>query len=344
MHRVGVLNGQVVSHVCVAPYTLRYGSVRLRVVGVGWVCTHPDYRGSGYAAAVMRDAMTYMAEQGAHVALLDGRDDYYDRFGFSPVWPYYHFEVASAEAAALDSPLRLRPARPDDVPHMAELYQRHWGWRVAFVRSPEVWMWRVATASYPYIQVVEDKGGRICGYIAGQGPTDWRVETVADTPEAAMTLIGECGRRCQEAGIEHVVWPLPPDDALVTFARQWLHVKVSARYHPNGGWMARIIDTQALVEALLPELVAQASTVMPALDADALLFDCQPHAVHIGLRDQLATHCRLNYRDFIQIMFGSLRPSTLALPSDGPITPEGARLLEALFPPRMAALAYWDWF
>jgi predicted acetyltransferase len=344
-HRVGVLSNDVseriVSHTEVYPYTLRYGSVTLRVAGVGGVCTHPDFRHNGYNSAVMHDSLAYMAEQGAHLALLNGISGFYMRFGFSSVFPNYFFEVESESAAKLPMPLRLRPPAPRDIPYMAALYQKHWAGRVTLTRSAELWLWRVTHDAHSFIQVVEDQRGRLCGYLAAPYATAANAEVLADNMDAALTLLADAGRRYQQAGAQ-ISWLLPPDDALVYYARQALPVRVSAVYQPDGGWMARIIDTEALVSALLPELIAQAHTTMPELKTSALEFACQPDVVQIGLKGKPAARSRLSHQDFIQMMFGSLRPSMLALRSA--MSHEAVHLLETLFPPRMAAVASWDWF
>jgi predicted N-acetyltransferase YhbS len=341
-HRVGLLDGKVVSYAQVKPYVLRYGSATLKVMGIGAVCTHPDVQGRGYAAAVIHDALAYMAEQGTHLALLDGVRGYYDRFGFSPVWPHYFFEVPAEEAAALESPLQLREPTIHDVPYMARLYQRHWEGRVAFIRSPEVWLWRVLQEGRRFIRVVDD--GQVCGYLAGKDPIGPEVEVVVDSPEAAITILSECGRLCLAAGLNTVRWLMPPDDAMVAFARARVTVTVSALYKPDGDWMARLIDTRELATALLPEITSQARMADPHFDAESLHFSFHPDQVKLGLRGQDTTVCHLNHQDFIQIMFGSSRPAALALRTHSRLHPDGVRLLELLFPPRMAALGWWDWF
>jgi predicted acetyltransferase len=345
-HRVGVLaddhSERIVSHTVVSPYTMRYGSVALGVSGVGFVCTHPDFRRNGYNAAVMHDSLAYMAEQGTHLALLNSTSHFGTRFGFSPVFPDYCFEVDSAQAANLPKPLRLRPPTPNDIPYMAALYQKHWSSRVTFTRSAELWMWRVSESNRPFMQVVEDGHGHICGYLAASHETDESAEVVVDNMDAALTLLADAGEHFREAGISRITWLMPPDDALIYYARQVLPVRVSALYQPYSGWTARIIDTEALVDTLLPELIAQARTIMPDISPKNLEFHCQPDVVQVGLRGKSDTCSRIPHEDFIQVMFGSLRPAMLALRS--PMSYEAVRLLEALFPPRMAALACWDWF
>jgi predicted N-acetyltransferase YhbS len=344
LHRIGVLDGRIVAHVRIKPYMLKYGSAYLGAGGFGEVCSHGDYRGAGYGAQVMQDAIAFLAEQGAQLALLDGISNYYDRFGFSPVWPVYHLEANSSEAAALDSPLRMRDALPDDVPALAALYERHFGGRVTTVRDGRSWEWRIK-GSYPVgAQVVVGKTGEVCGYIVGLGWEQERVEVVADTPEAALTLLAAGGRACQEAGVPKLRWLVPPDDALVSFARQFLTVTVSAIYRPSGSWMGRLIDARGAIDRLLPEISAQATATDPAFDAEMLVVEPGGQGVRIGLRTIPASVCQLNYRDFIQILFGSLRPAALAVRPYSQLQPEGLRLLETLFPPRMALFGWWDWF
>jgi predicted N-acetyltransferase YhbS len=344
LHRLGLKDGQVVAHVGIKPATLHYGSARLHVGGVAAVCTHPDYRKQGYSSSVLQDALAFMTEQGAHLALLNGISNYYDRFGFSPVWPDYYLETDSATAAALEAPLKLRDVRPADIPAMAALYQKHWDGRVTFNRDPRLWAWRAASGARPYQQVVDDGRGGVCGYIAGHDLTDELIETLADTPEAALTILKAGGQARQHMGAKTLRWIVPPDDALVSFARQYLTVTVSARYLPNGGWMARLIDARGLVNTLLPEIVAQAASSDPTFDADALSVDPGGGGVQISLRKQPATLCNLNYYDFIQVVFGSLRPAALAVRPYSQLQPQGRQLLELLFPPRMAVLGCWDWF
>ncbi|HEX2623192.1 MAG TPA: GNAT family N-acetyltransferase [Phototrophicaceae bacterium] len=343
MHRVGVLGDEVVAHALVEPWTLRYGGARLRVAGISKVYTDTDHRRQGYSAAVLRDALTYAIELGAHLVLLNGIPGYYSRFGFSPVFPDYAADFATDEIAQLPTPLTVREARPGDIPTMAALFERHWGGRVTFTRSPETWIWRVTRGDDARRALVicgEDDVPQ--GYIAGRDLLLPEVEVIADTPEAALTLFSTCGQWAQTAGLTQVRWLLPPDDALVAFAQQTVSINLSAHYEPDGGWMARLVDSQGLIDALLPELLEQGRVTLPDLTPDKLILICRAEGVEIGLRHDRSTFSYLSQRDFIQVLFGSLSPATLGLRSH--LSLPAIRLLQALFPPRMAALGGWDWF
>lgn len=343
-HRALFIDGRLVAHAMVKPYILTYGSARLHVLGVGRVCVHPEYRKRGYSSAVMRDTVAYMAEQGAHLALLNGISGYYERFGFSSVWPYYHVEFNTDAADQRAVPLTMRQAQPGDAAEMAALYERHWGGRVTLERSAALWYWRLNHERRGLLQVVEGKHGEICGYIAGD---DWNkpiTEIIVDTVEAAETILSVCAQHAAEEELPKVRWLMPPDDAMITFIRPLVRVTVSAEYRPSGGWMARLIDTHAMIDTLLPEIIAQVRYTDPEFDPGRLNFKYQSDAVNISLRGLPDSQCTLSYADFTQVIFGSLRPAALALRTHTSLKPAGVFLLEKLFPPRMAVMGAWDWF
>ncbi len=344
LHRVGLIDGEVVAHVRLVPSVLLYGQARLHVMGLSAVCTAPAHQRQGYAAAVIQDALLVTAEHRAHLSLLNGIADYYNRFGFHPVWPHYYVEIAAADAALLDSSLVVRPGLAEDIPHLAALYEKHWGGRVSFLRSRAMWAWRVWDGSHEYFRVVEDEHGQIVGYLAAYDSAHVMAEVVVDTPHAARALLAEVGQTLLAAGKATIQWLMPPDDTLVTYARQWVGVTVKAGYHPTGGWQGRVMDGYALVEAILPELVAQATAVRPDFNPLELMVEANEAGIAVGLRGQKSTHTQLSYPDFTQLLFGSLRPDALALRGENLLTQEAVWLLELLFPPRLACLAAWDWF
>ena len=122
---------QIISLAHIYDFFLRYGRAVLKVVGIGMLCTHPDYRNRGYATAVLKDTLTFAAEQGAHLVLLDSKiPGYFQQFGFSPILAKYSLQAPSAEAARLGQPLQLRIATPADSGVMAQLYNHYRGMRV----------------------------------------------------------------------------------------------------------------------------------------------------------------------------------------------------------------------
>ncbi|MAS36578.1 MAG: hypothetical protein CL610_21415 [Anaerolineaceae bacterium] len=329
-HRIALKGDQVAAHVVALPLRLRYGSVELRVGGLGAVCTDPAWRKQGLAAAVLQDAIHYMQARGDHISLLDGIPGFYHQFGYHTVWPGSSLEFSAEAAAALDAPLQSRPASIADAQAMGDLYDRCWGHRVAIVRSHALWHWRLETMPLPSMRVIEDRTGCMVGYYVG---ADEVLEVVAETEAAALTAIAEIGRAYLAHNRETVSLVVPPDDRLVFTARRWLTTTLHTRYVPNGHWMGRIVDPVGLRDIMLPEMMQRAG-----LDGRGLIFDIQPDAVHIGLRGQDSTNVQIEPGDFLRLMFGTLPASQLDFHADA------THLLERLFPPRTAMIAPWDWF
>jgi predicted N-acetyltransferase YhbS len=341
-YRGAFYQNKLVSFLYVTDFTLRYGRAALRVACIGEVCTHEDYRGRAYSGAVIKDTLAYAAEQGAHMVLLDGISNYYNRFGFSSVWSQYTLQAPTNIAAKLSQRLQLRAATSADLPYMAQLYNQHWGTRITVERNPASWRWRMQN-NRGEISVAVDRTGRIHGYIWHEpNVLSHRSEVVAGNPDAIMTFLAYSGRLWQREGHDTFVWSVPPDDIIISYAQQILPITLQASYFPNGGWMARIIDSAALIAELMPEIIAQAKITSPNFNPKHLILELQSDAVEIGISNNPASYCRLSLRDFIQILFGSLRPATLAMRE--PLNEASVRLLETLFPPRVAAIAAWDWF
>ncbi len=342
-YRGVVHKNQILSLAHIIDFSLRYGRADLHVIGIGMVCTHPSYQHRGYARAIIKDTLTYAAEQGAHLVIVNSSlPDYFQQFGFSPVWAKYTLQASTALAAKLKQPLQLRVATPADLPMMRQLYDRHWGLRVTAERSTALWRWRMELGRGEAI-VMLNKAKQIEGYIWHLADDfSERNEVVANSPAAITSALAYSGRRWLAGGYDTLSWSVPPDDVIIPYAQQMLPITLSASYDPSGGWLARVIDSNALLHELLPEIVAQAQMNNPQFDASDLMLTIAPDGVDIGIQHQADTHCHLALRDFMQIVFGSLRPEALAVRQH--LSHTHIHLLESLFPPRIAALAAWDWF
>jgi predicted acetyltransferase len=335
------VDGTLVSVMRVVHHTLHYGQSRLRVAGIVDVATDPAHRHQGYSTAVLVDTLTYIAEQGAHLALLYDETNYYRRFGFSPVLPDYSITFDSHPAFPTGTLLTMRPAQPSDLSAMAGLYESQRDGKLMFRRSVDQWRWLFEASVEPPL-VVEGTNGTLYGYLWHSGDEIDTTEVVAVSMEATLKLMAQSARTHHAEGKTTVRWVVPPDDAIIVYAIPAVPVTIHAAYYPDRGWLARLMQPQSLVNVLMRELAAQARFVDPSLDASRLVLEVQPDVVTVGMKNQPHGTCRISHRDFIQVMFGALRPAALAVRAK--LLPDQVRTLEMLFPPRLAALSAWDWF
>ena len=82
--RVVVVNDKVVSTLRVWERRIRVGESLVTMGGIGGVCTHPHYRGVGYASALMRDTIEYLRTMGYDIGALFTiiPEEFYARLGW----------------------------------------------------------------------------------------------------------------------------------------------------------------------------------------------------------------------------------------------------------------------
>jgi predicted acetyltransferase len=325
-HRIGVLDGKAIANVIAVPYTLRYGEAELTFGGIGAVCTHPDHRMKGYAAAVMRNTVEYMRARGDHFSMLNtGEVGFYPKFGYHTLWSDGTVEIEAANALTLSNSLRLRSASAEDIPQMTALFDRNMAQRVTMLRSRELWAWRMAAESDAYPRVVE-VAGQIAGYWVGFYGNHL-IEMVADSDEAVAALLADAARIFQDTGPEKISILVLPDEALLHRIRRMVPCEMMREFVPGANWMARIIDTEGFRDAVLPEIKRQAGP-------DVRL-NIQPNSVMCG---QGSISTELDHATFLQVLFGILPPAIL------PLQAETINLLERVFPRRDFIISPWDWF
>ncbi|MDX1992859.1 MAG: hypothetical protein SF029_10735 [bacterium] len=349
--RLGTLNHQPIEVIQVEPGMLTCGRALLRVGLLRGLYIDPGYRGEGYLYPLLQDALAILAEQRVHLALMyvepsreaeDIGGILCDDFGFSPAWPLTLLEFDAEEAARLPIKTLLRPAKAADAPRLAALYHQQWESRTSLARSPQSWTWRLPRQLPPRAQiaVAETRKGTLEGYCALSQIASSHVELVTDTPEAACSLVGEAARTAVNAGLTRLAWWMPPDDAAIAYLRTMLDCTLSAHYGRRWGWMARVIDSGGLIDALLPEATANLRVLRPDVIAPPLM-EAQPEQVRVRLRGQEDTVAVLPYRDFIQWILGGGAP---ILSYNRSLTDHHAALLRAMFPPRVAAVGAWEMF
>lgn len=88
---------KLVSMACVLPRIMNFDGFTMKLAGIGGVATLPEARGKGYAAAIMRDAVSYMEKQGYALSLLyPYKSAFYRQFGYRNItFPFRVIDTAS---------------------------------------------------------------------------------------------------------------------------------------------------------------------------------------------------------------------------------------------------------
>lgn len=122
--RVIFRDGKPVSHVGLwEGDLLLYGSW-FKVGMVGCVCTHPDYRGRGYASALVEDAFFKMRKDGVDLVLVSGFRNLYKRVGCVEAGRAYVYRVPAGKLSLREESLRVVAYEEGHINDLVEIYQR----------------------------------------------------------------------------------------------------------------------------------------------------------------------------------------------------------------------------
>lgn len=239
--------------------TIRHGERRLRAYAIGAVFTLPDFRGRGYASAMLAAALDAWRAQGIDVAYLfsDIRPQFYEEIGFAEL----PSRAISLRADALPSKrIAVERVKPADWAAIARCFaaldaRRSW----SFERSPTVWNWvrlRIAHGS-------EHSGEEECNLVVrrGRGIAAYVLGARALKHDAyVLDEIGFDGGDAELAGpllrsaagdLRRIVGWLPPQPARAALPRgavrrRKLPFFMAAALSANGrAWLAAARDPAA---------------------------------------------------------------------------------------------------
>ena len=164
-------DGRAVSHVHTVYDRLSLLGCRVRVGSVGGVCTHSEYRGRGYAGAILARTFADMTAAGARIVIVSGDRGLYHRAHCLPVGNLLVGRLGRDSIPASRAGVSVRRATPDDWPSLSALHSTE---PIRFLRTADAF-------------------SRLCARWAGSSPKLWLVES-RDVPLAYLWLGPRWGR------------------------------------------------------------------------------------------------------------------------------------------------------
>lgn len=258
---VETADGEVVSMLCLIPWTWRYGPVSLTVGEMGIVATDPAYRRRGLVRAQVDAFKQRLAQRGCVLSCIQGIPHYYRQFGYDYALPLEGGLTLELRHAPedVDHGYRVRAATPDDLDALAALYdQTAAGLPLHAARGHDVWRFLLgpepeghATIHRTWVICAGD--GQVVGY-ARLPQFHFGEELVVDEAstlslEAAQTLLSDLRRDAAQGGQPAIRLHLPVQHDLTRLAR-------ALGGHDLGtyAWQIHCPDLVALLQALVPAL------------------------------------------------------------------------------------------
>ncbi|MCC6166284.1 MAG: GNAT family N-acetyltransferase [Caldilineaceae bacterium] len=253
--------GEVVSALCLIPWTWRYGRAELAVGEMGVVATAVDYRRRGLVRRQVDFFKERLAERGCVLSIIQGIPFYYRQFGYDYALPLeggWRLELRQAPSTP-ETGHNLRRATLDDLPSLQSLYARAVrSLTIHAVRTPEIWRYLLE----PYMTPVADSrqtwavcaaDGAVAGY-ARLPEFHFGAELVVDeaslvSADAGLALLAHLRRQAEAAGRPFIRLNLPGSNDLVQLARSF-----GAVSEGTYSWQLYVPDMAALLRAIGPTL------------------------------------------------------------------------------------------
>ncbi|MDE0469769.1 MAG: GNAT family N-acetyltransferase [Candidatus Poribacteria bacterium] len=350
--RVVVVNDTVVSTLRVWERRMRVGASLVTMGGIGGVCTHPGYRGVGYASALMRDTVDYLRTTGCDLGVLFTiiPETFYQRLGWTSL-PLHGFNITynTSTRETDSSGWQVTDFNSEtDLDAVAALYDLTNAEQSGTIARTRAY-WDMAPSRIRGVlpTVIAHQNGHIGGYlnyeIEGKRVEVREVGYAPDNPLVLDALVSHFLQTCEAQGVEEIGGRFPSQHP---FAER-LIARCNGQVTPTEytammlyavnlpvllrrlvvGWESRIADAEETFPPLavkLPVFNNQQIVLRHNADGTLQIVPGDADAVDLGVN--------LSEADFWQLLFGEIGWEQVS--PDALVSPEISAFLEMLFPKR----------
>ncbi|CUU05138.1 Predicted acetyltransferase [Armatimonadetes bacterium GBS] len=348
---------RLVSVLTAVPLQMWIGERAVPFMGIAGVATHPAYRRRGYATHLLRQVAETLREQAVPVAVLQAFDhNFYRRLGWETVGTLARLRIEPSRLPAY--PITgVRRAEFADYEALIALHRQLAPRKTGMlVRDDLRWdylLWNFRN------KWVFEHAGAIEGYLIHdylEGGWVLRVrEFLWRTERARRALLGWLARNGDHVRQIEFAGTLSELQALGIIPLSERHSQPEeplARYELLAGFMARLLDTQRLLETLLHDQPAPEGfqpfclRVQDRFRGTSELFVVgeSEGRLRVSRPESAIESVRVPIEALTQMVFGAQPATEIALRRRLAIPEETLRLLESLFPPREPCLRPMDFF
>ena len=241
--RIGIVNGEVVTHFGVWDFTMRIGTATARVAGIGAVATERTLSGRGLMTKTASDAIESFRDAGYDMSLLFGLQTYYLRFGYVATFPEYTFSVSTRDVAPADPPVAFELFDGNYADFAHQYNRENEGVTGTCVRPtfttnrrPKKWQGYTFDGGY----VITDRKDGVLGIADCAGP-----------PDRVLDVARQLAIREVAPTIEFTF--LPRRSRMGEYLQTVTHT-YTAKFVRDGGPMINVVDLASVMEKLIPEL------------------------------------------------------------------------------------------
>lgn len=342
--------GQVVSSLCVIPWTWRYEDVTIPTGEMGIVGTLDAYRRRGLIRQQVAFFKQRLTERGCLLSHIQGIPYYYRQFGYEYALPLeggLRLElrhVPKPPAAAFT----FRPATSGDLATLVQLYNDA-ARDLAIAAQRDEATWRYLLEHTPGGEtecddiIVEDGSGAVAGYVRVPHSHFGEELTVNEasrlSADAALATLVHLKTLAEQRGKPGLRLCIPANSSLLQVARPF-----TDREYGAYAWQIHVPDMAALLRALTPVLERRiAASPLAGLTQDVEICLFRETVALRFIAGKLSEVANLGFKgrgaisipplQFIPLVLGyrSLDEQRRAYPDVG-VHPSSRLLVETLFP------------
>lgn len=348
------VDGRIASHVHLTDRQVRLPGEVVKLQGVMWVGTLPEYRGRGYAQNLIRVASERARKQG--VLLLTATTsmpEFYRPLGWGVCGRHGIGLIASrslptgGEGAqeARGPSWQVRPWRQVELGDLMRLYEKQFAATPgSIVRGEDYWRWMV-NRRIQHVIWIACLGDKVHGYAFVKDHKVLEVAVDPQTPDALAALFGRIRSEALERAYPEVILHAPPDHPAMDQLRACGGKLIHREEWEGDVNMYHAPDPGKLLALMLPDIARRAKQSGADVPLDlGLSIGDQRWLIHIGAGKSSRLepgklgrrHLTLSGGSFVRLVLG--HSSIEHLIADDKVAASSATALESarlLFPPRI---------
>ncbi|MFP4058190.1 MAG: GNAT family N-acetyltransferase [Candidatus Brocadiia bacterium] len=341
-------DGEPVAQVRVCHRVMRLGAAKVRVGGIGDVCTHPFHRKQGLMRHLFAHVLEFLREEPYDLSLLWGIPRFYDQFGFIAALDEGTLQVPRRQVARLQAPLRGRNARRADAPAIRRLFRADARSRDgAMDRPTDLWLKRAIRDRD--IRVLADAQGRPAAYYRARPADDLALlldeVSLGARPsgEGVVAVLADMAKVAKRHEKANLRFALPPRHPIGRFL---VADGCQVRRHTGhrGGAMARIACLRTLCQAMAGEWERLLAASPAAGWSGRLRLRAEPDTLDLAISEgrvepvpkkgRAAATITATQDKLARLVLGFHSPGTAVWLGEAKISRAARPLAEALFPRR----------
>ena len=333
------VGGELVSELWVVDVTVRAWGAELRSAGIAGVGTPNPHRMKGYARRLMEACERFTADRGYEISTLFGIPDFYHRFGYATICPEYEIRI-DLDALEMDGPsASLEEVRRSDWNAIARLCNAAYAaLDGTVVRHEGAWRGPRQGSNWdrtPQALVSRDAHGRPAAYaVVDNELTDGCLvlsDAVASDDAAGEALALDLAELARSRGVSALLARLHPDAGLGPLLTRYSGPAVATR-PDNAGYMARIVDLEAVLKKCTPVLASRASACnLPVPETLHVRTDIGDGRIALGGNSPPAD-LNIDRTGLVQLLFGYHSLKKLRETGTAHASGVSDEVLAALFP------------